>query len=227
MLPWQLQRFTQMRRILVTGKARLVGCDFEQHAARRPEIDREEIVAIDHRRQLVARIHQSLADDQLVRLGRYRKGDMVHRSGAVAGGSHQPLDARMRIGNLIVHELEELFGGPLISQPQRRRMEAADRLVAGNSAMRPWQANILLVLDQCESVSVRSAETQPFLPEACFAREAADAARPEPLFPPAERILWNAEYRGSHLAGPRPAPHDVWEREVGHHRAGCADFITV
>src|SRR6185312_11686306 len=79
----------------------------------------------------------------------------------------------------------------------------------------------------CESVSVRSAETQPLLPEACFAREAADAARPEPLFPPAERILWNAEYRGSHLAGPRPAPHDVWEREVGHHRAGCADFITV
>ena len=153
------------RRVLVACETRLIGCDLEQHPTPGAEIDREEVVAVDHRRELVTRIHQRLAHRQLVRLGRNREGDMVHRSGAEAGERstrqcleideigtvaatpHQPLDAAMRLGDLVAHEFEQLFRCPFVAQPQGGRMEATDRLVGRNAAMCPWQASIVLVFD--------------------------------------------------------------------------------
>src|SRR4051794_10117904 len=81
MLPGQLQRLTKVRRILVAVEARLVGGDLEQHATRRPEIDREEVVAIDHRSELVSSIEQRVAHFELGGTVLDCKRDVVHRPG--------------------------------------------------------------------------------------------------------------------------------------------------
>ena len=89
----QLQRLAEMRGVLVAVEAGLVGGDLEQHAARRAEIDRPEIVAVDDRRHLVAGVHQRLAHLELLGAVFDGKGDVVDRAGAEIGDSR----ARQRL----------------------------------------------------------------------------------------------------------------------------------
>src|SRR5690606_40256539 len=56
----------EMGGVLVTVETGLVGGHFEQHPARRAEIDRPEIIAVDHRRHLITGIHQRLAHLKLL-----------------------------------------------------------------------------------------------------------------------------------------------------------------
>ena len=92
----QLQRLAEMRGVLVAVEARLVGGDLEQHAARRAEIDRPEIVAVDHRRHLVAGVHQRLAHFELLGAVLDREGDVVHRARAEIGEGRAGQRSRCR-----------------------------------------------------------------------------------------------------------------------------------
>src|SRR5207253_219780 len=116
-LPRQFQRLAQMRTVLVAIKARLIGRDLEQHAAGRAEIHREEIVAVDHWRQLITGIHQRFAHGELISTGRYGEGYVMYRprpetsSGrpgkcfkideirAIAAGPNETLDAAMSVAS--------------------------------------------------------------------------------------------------------------------------------
>src|SRR3569623_405688 len=89
----------------------------------------------------------------------------IDEVGAIAARDRQPLDVAMCLGHLVAHELQELLGCTGVAQPQRSRMEASDRLIAGHATMRPRRAGIGLVLDQRQSVAIGPQEAQPYLSE--------------------------------------------------------------
>src|SRR5262245_23330051 len=61
----QLKRRAQRLWRLVYGEPRLVGCNLEKNAARLPVVDRAEILAVDHRRDLTPGPDQRLAPGKL------------------------------------------------------------------------------------------------------------------------------------------------------------------
>lgn len=81
----QLQRLAEMRGIFIPVETGFVGRHFEQHAARSTEIDRSEIVTVDHRCHLVARIHQRFADFELRGTVLDGEGHVMYRTGAQPG----------------------------------------------------------------------------------------------------------------------------------------------
>src|SRR5690606_6098808 len=79
----KLERLAEMPRILVAVESGLVGGDLEQHASRSAEVDRPEIVPVDHWRHLVACLQQRTTYLKLLVPVLDGKGDMVHRAGAL------------------------------------------------------------------------------------------------------------------------------------------------
>ena len=61
----QLQRLTELRRVLVPVEAGFVGGDLEEHAAGGAEVDRPEVITVDHRRHLVTGVEQRVAHPKL------------------------------------------------------------------------------------------------------------------------------------------------------------------
>jgi hypothetical protein len=78
----QREIFAEVLRIFIGSKARAVGCDLEQNAVRFPEINREEVVAVDHFRCAEAGGDDSLTPGPLrFRIGR-AKSHMMHAASA-------------------------------------------------------------------------------------------------------------------------------------------------
>src|SRR5690606_12444233 len=81
-----LQGFAQMLNVLVAVETGTVGGDLEEDAARGAEIDRQEIVAVDHRRGPVPGMGKRLAHDELVLRALDGEGDVMDGARALAGG---------------------------------------------------------------------------------------------------------------------------------------------
>src|SRR5712692_1624115 len=64
----QLQRRAERVGGLVHGEARLVGGDLEEDPTRLAKVDRAEVLALDHRRHVAARLDEKISPIQLVRV---------------------------------------------------------------------------------------------------------------------------------------------------------------
>src|SRR5216683_2272420 len=92
----QLERRAERLGRLVDGEAWLVGGDLKQHAARLAEIDRSEVLALDHGRHVTTGLDQHLAPVELMRVVGGAPCDMVHGSGRLL--AHRRLRRGFRIG---------------------------------------------------------------------------------------------------------------------------------
>src|SRR5215469_9353881 len=68
----------------VQRKTRRLSRDFEQHAAGLTEIDGMKIIAIHHRRDVVAKIHETLAPLKLFGVVLRSKSNVMYRTGGDA-----------------------------------------------------------------------------------------------------------------------------------------------
>ena len=180
----QHERLSEMGRVLVPGEAGLVGGDLEQHPARRAEVDRPEIVAVDGRRHLVARVDERLAHLGLRGPVRDREGDVMHRASALPGvvGAGQRLDiddvgavalrlhgvARQvaaPVNDLVIHELQEFARRRAVAQPQRHAAETMDALGRGNRPLGEGRARVILDANQRQAVAIRTQKAQVLLAE--------------------------------------------------------------
>src|SRR5438105_3995643 len=78
----QRQTLTQVIRFLVGGEAGAIGRDLEKHAARLAEVERPEVVAVDHRRDADTRPGQALAPGAVLVVIRRAKRHMMHAADA-------------------------------------------------------------------------------------------------------------------------------------------------
>src|SRR5690242_16941854 len=104
-------------------------------------------------------------------------------------------------------------------------MKAADGMIGSDAVAGPGGAAIAPVLDESQAITVGSAEGEALLPESFLAREVRHAGAGKVLLPEAERALRHRECGGADFARARAAADHMGEREVGHDRAGRADFV--
>ena len=166
MLFWQTQLLAEMFERLVARETRLVGRYLEQYSARRAEIDRPEIVAVNDRRDLVARIDECRTDLQLACPVLDRESDVMYRSGTLPGnrragqrfyldeigpvavGHRETRDAVPVLGLLVTHEAQQLARRTTVAQAHRDIAEAADCGIGRNVCFRPDGAIVAIGLDK-------------------------------------------------------------------------------
>ncbi|MNI34839.1 hypothetical protein D3C73_888410 [compost metagenome] len=234
-----------MRGILVTVEARLVRGNLEQHAARRAEVDRPEIVAIDHRGYLIAGIHQRFSDFELLFAvidgkgdvmdgastltgkWRFRQGNQIDRIGAIAAGDDKASDITFRFGTLIAHEADQFFRRRRVMQIETCSGKTADRRVVGNTLRQPGLAVVIGRFDQCQRIAIRPHEPQPVGTEDGIGFKPADALCSKAVLPKLQPALGDRELGFADFADARAAKHHVLEGEIGHDRAGRTVFVTV
>ncbi len=180
----QFQRLAEVRGILVDVEAGLVGRDFEQHSARRAEVDRPEIVPVDHRSDRVARVDQRLAHLELPRPVLDREGDVVDRAcslsgmgrarqrldvdgvGAVAARHLEAGDVAVFARFFVAHEAQQFGRSARIAQAHVGGVEAADRHVLAHAVARPGRTVVVAGGDQREGIAIGTVEQDAILPEA-------------------------------------------------------------
>ncbi len=140
----QLQNLAEVRRIFIAVETGFVRGDFEQDAAGCPEIDGPEIITVDDRCNLVTRVHQGLADFELLCAVLDGESDVVHRTCAlpcercfrkdlevdrirtIAAGDDEAGDGTIRFGALVAHEPKQFGRGSGVMQAELSTGEAAD-----------------------------------------------------------------------------------------------------
>ena len=241
----QLQRLAEMGGVLVAVETGFVGGHFEQHPARRAEIDRPEIIAVDHRRHLIAGIHQRLAHLQLLFTVFDRKGDVVHgprtqprarnirhgfdvdEVGTVAAGNTEAQNAILTVHFLIAHEFQKLGGRTFIAKTQRGALKTMDRLIRTDAIADPLRAVVIPDLDQRKTVAIGTCKMQALVAEGFIGLQAIHPGLGKTVLPVAERSFRNGKQRRAHLTGARTTAGDMRERKVSHDGAGRTDFIAI
>src|SRR5690606_2791434 len=148
------------------------GCDFKQHAARGAEVDCPEVIAVNHRRDMIARVHQRLAHFKLCSPVRYGKGDVVDRTcaltcslcrrkgfeinriGTIAIWNDEAADIAFGFSAFITHELEQFGTGVNVMKPHACAAEAADSDIFGNARTDPWRTLVVVNLNQCKAIAI-------------------------------------------------------------------------
>ncbi|KAI3480216.1 hypothetical protein L1887_57675 [Cichorium endivia] len=241
----QLERFAQMRGILVAVETGLIGGDLEQDAARSAEIDRPEIIAIDDGGDLIARIHQRLTHVQLLLTvfdgesdmvdrtcprtgkGRLRQGRKIDRVGTVAAGNDEARHIAFSISAFITHETKKFLSRGRVVQIEARAGEAPYGAVFGNTLGQPGGAGIIVRFDQRKSIAIGTGEAQAPGAEDRVGLKAGGALGKQALFPEAQRTLRDGKLCLAHLTDAGTAGHHVGEGKIGHDRAGRAIFVAV
>ena len=146
MLARQFQRLSQMGGVFVAVKAGFVRGDFKQDTAGGAEIDRPEVIPVDHWGHLMAGVHQRLADLKLGRAVFNGESDVVDRACAllrarsigqnldvnpvrdIAARNRIARDSALTVNGAVAHELQQLSRGTTIAQTHRRAVKAVNRL---------------------------------------------------------------------------------------------------
>src|SRR5271166_967763 len=234
-----------MRRILVPIETWLTGRDLEQHAARSAKVNCPEIVAIDDRRDLIARFQQSLAHLELLCAVLDGEGDVVDRACALPGVGDvrncldvdeirpvpardaEAFDAIRRIDFLIAHELEQFGRGAFVPESERGGVETADRVILADAAAGPWRAHVSLGLDQREAIAIGTSEMETLLAESLVRLEAVHAERGKAPCPERQRAFRHGENGLPDFADSRTPVRNIREGEIGHDRARRANLVAI
>src|SRR4029077_2436787 len=88
---------TEFLQFFVQRKTGWLGRDFEQHAAGLAEINGMKISAIDHRRDVAAKVDEMLAPLELFGLVLRAEGNMMHRTGRNA--THRGVGLTKQVDN--------------------------------------------------------------------------------------------------------------------------------
>ena len=233
-----------MGAVLVAVESRLVGGNLEQDTAGGAEIDRPEVIAVDHRRHLPTGIQQRLADLKLCGTVCHRESKVMHRScallcggragqgfdvdhiRAIAAGDVETDDVALGCDLFIAHEPQQFRTGTGVAQAHIGRVETADRVIGAHALAVPRRAGVV-GFDQCKAVAVRTFKAQTVFAEAGFGFDVLDIEGSQTIRPEGQRSFGHSESRHADLARAGATAPRAGEREIGHDRPGRAQLVAV
>src|SRR5438128_2886937 len=241
----QLQRRAERIGRLVHGEAGLVGGDLEQDAARLAEVDRAEVLALDDRRHVTARLDQHLAPVQLVGVvgraprdvvdgadrllphRRLRRVEHIEDRGRATRAGFEARAVALRRDLAKTHRVgQEVDGGLVRFLGQRDGVEAADLVMRIDRAVRPWlPALVGRFPGQLDLDAVEVLEHQSVGAEAGWAC-ASDAELAQAPGPELQRPARDGERDHGHLPTPRRPPRQVGPAEEGHGAARRTEVVA-
>ena len=243
----QLQIVAQRFDRLVDGKARRVGRDFEQNAARLAEINRAKILPVE----LMGRPQAEIGDELLRhrRLGRVvggAKGDVMHRTAAEPAGQKTFRfadidDAADRVAGAEAGKCSVTAGvaksqnigqhrsrACCVFDHQRDAVKTAHSVFGGNGAGAPGRLGFGAGhADQRETHAVRIGKRQHRVAEALFRRLVRDAVFDETVRPIADGARRHAECGLLCQADAAASRRRVLPGKERQDGAGMADLVAI